>query len=110
MQRPAGPGQSGAERSGADPHPVGARIGAVKGDTRDEAAEVLRLRTLQRSPSQRVEEGIRVSLFARQVMRAGIRARHPEYGPGEVEDALARLLWGDDLFRAARPGRRLLDP
>jgi hypothetical protein len=43
-------------------------------------------------------------------MRAGIRARHPDYTSNDVEEALARLLWGDELYRAAKPGRPLLDP
>ena len=43
-------------------------------------------------------------------MRAGVRSRHPDYSVAEVEEALARLLWGDELYRAAKPGQRLLDP
>jgi hypothetical protein len=44
------------------------------------------------------------------VMRAGIRHRHPDYDEPHVEMALARLLWGDDLYRKARPDWPLLDP
>lgn len=79
-------------------------------DTSPEAAEILRRRTLQMTPSQRIEEGARLCKFARQVMRAGIRMRHPDYGDEQVEMALARLLWGDDLYRRARPDWPLLDP
>ena len=79
-------------------------------DTSPDAARLLRERTLRMTPAQRVEEGVRLSQLARQVMRAGIRARHPEYTPEQVEEALARLLWGDDLYRKAKPGRELLDP
>jgi len=61
-------------------------------------------------PAQRIKEGLRASLLARDFMRAGIRSRHPDYGGEQVEDALARLLWGDDLFRRARPDRKLPDP
>lgn len=47
---------------------------------------------------------------ARDITRAGIRARHPEYGPEDLDSALSRLLYGDDLFRRAWPGRPLLAP
>jgi hypothetical protein len=79
-------------------------------DTRDEAARVLLERTRSLSPSQRFEEGVKLCKTARAFMRAGIRARHPDYTSNDVEEALARLLWGDELYRAAKPGRPLLDP
>ncbi|MBI4952013.1 MAG: radical SAM protein [Myxococcales bacterium] len=80
------------------------------GDTSEEAARILRERTLQKTESERLEQGIQLSLFARQAMRAGIRARHPDYTAAEVEQALARILWGDALYHAARPDWPLLDP
>jgi hypothetical protein len=70
-------------------------------DTSPEAAAILRARMLRMTPSERIEEGARHCKFARQMMRAGIR---------HVEMALARLLWGDDLYRKARPEWPLLDP
>ena len=79
-------------------------------DTSSEAAAVLRRRILAMTPAERFTEGVRTSLLARQIMRAGIRRRHPTYTPQEVEQALARLLWGDALYRAARPEWPLLDP
>ena len=79
-------------------------------DTSPEARRILDERILRLSPSARVAEGARLSKLAREFMRAGIRSRHPEYAPSEVEECLARLLWGDDLYRRARPGRPLLDP
>jgi hypothetical protein len=79
-------------------------------DTSPEAAEVLRRRTRAMTPSQRFEEGVRMCRTARAIMRSGIRARHPEYTAEQVEEALARLLWGDALYRAAKPGKALLDP
>jgi hypothetical protein len=79
-------------------------------DTSPEAARVLTERVLRLTPEQRVEEGLRASLLAREIMRAGIRMRHPDYTREQVEEALARLLWGDELYRQARPGRKLLDP
>lgn len=44
------------------------------------------------------------------MMRAGIRMRHPDYEDQQVEMALARLLWGDELFRKAKPDWPLLEP
>lgn len=82
----------------------------MQSDTSEEAAQILRERLLRMTPSERVAEGARLAKFAREVMRAGIRARHPGYAAEDVEEALARLLWGDDLYRAAKPGRPLLDP
>lgn len=46
----------------------------------------------------------------RQFMCAGIRMRHPGYDEEQVEMALARLLWGDELYRKARPQWPLLEP
>lgn len=82
----------------------------VHTDTSPEAAAILRQRALALTPSQRVEEGARLCKFARQVMRAGIRSRHPDYDSEQVEMALARLLWGDELYQRARPNWPLLDP
>lgn len=53
---------------------------------------------------------MRLSQLAREFMRAGIRSRHPAYSPWQVEEALARMLWGDDLYRRARPSYDLLEP
>ena len=79
-------------------------------DTSPEAAEILRRRILGLTPSQRVAEGERLCKLARQFMRAGIRRRHPDYDENQVEMALARLLWGDDLYTKARPDWPLLEP
>lgn len=46
----------------------------------------------------------------RALSRAGIAARHPEYGPEEVRWAEFRLHLGDDLFSRAFPAAPLLDP
>lgn len=67
-------------------------------------------RSRRMTPSQRFEEGAKMCKLARQLMRAGIRKRHPDYDEEQVEMALARLLWGDDLYRKARPQWPLLDP
>ena len=71
---------------------------------------MLRERLRRMTPGERMEEGFRLCRFSREMMRAGIRARHPEYDDEGVEMALARMLWGDELYRAARPDWPLLDP
>lgn len=81
-----------------------------RSDTSPEAAEILRERMRRLTPSQRLVEGEKLCKLARQVMRAGIRMRHPDYDEEHVEMALARLLWGDDLYRKARPDWPLLEP
>jgi len=63
------------------------------------------------SPGERLERGARLCASARQLMRAGIRARHPDYDAESVELALLRMILADDeLFRAARPDAPLLSP
>ncbi|HVT48025.1 MAG TPA: hypothetical protein VHD57_09580 [Vicinamibacterales bacterium] len=51
-----------------------------------------------------------LSTTSRQLAMAGIRRRHPEYSDGDVRLALARLLFGDALVRAAWPQCPLVDP
>jgi hypothetical protein len=58
----------------------------------------------------RVALAVQMSEDARAITMAGIRARHPEYAPAEVEHALFRLVLGDRLYRAAWPDRPLLAP
>ena len=59
---------------------------------------------------QRMALALELSETVRTIARAGIRARHPEYSEQDVRDAFHRMTLGDALFRAAWPGRRLLDP
>ena len=82
----------------------------MAGDTHPDVEQMLLERKRRMSPSERFAEGVSLCLFARQMMRSGIRMRHPEYDEQQVEQALARLLWGDELYRAAKPDWPLLDP
>ena len=61
-------------------------------------------------PAGRARLAGKMAADTRQVARAGIRARHPEYSVEDVDLALCRLLYGDDLYRRAWPGRPLLAP
>ena len=59
---------------------------------------------------RRLAIGIALSDEVREITLAGIRARHPEYDEEQAQSALFRLLLGEDLYRAAYPGRALLAP
>ena len=78
------------------------------GDTSEEAKQILLERARRMTPAQRFEEGVKLCKLAREVMRAGIRHRHPDYDESQVELALARLLWGDDLWQKVYPDRPLI--
>ena len=79
-------------------------------DTDPAAYEVQLAIYRKMSGGQRVALALELSDNVRAITREGIRARHPDYSVTEVTDALHRLLLGDDLFRAAWPGRPLLPP
>jgi len=57
---------------------------------------------------ERVRLAVEMSEDAREIARCGIRARHPDYTPTDVENALRRQLLGDELFRRAWPTAPLL--
>jgi len=61
-------------------------------------------------PAGRARVAGKLSAETRELTRAGIRARHPEYGDEEVESALRRILLGDELFRRAWPALPMLSP
>ena len=54
---------------------------------------------------RRAQLAARLSADVRRLSRAGIRSRHPTYTDEDVEFALRRLLYGDDLVppRVAGP-------
>ena len=85
-------------------------IAVIPLDTRPEAhrAQIQVYRRM--GPERRLQRAMTMCDEAREVSRAGIRARHPEYGDEEVKLALFRLVLEDALFRAAYPGRPLLTP
>jgi hypothetical protein len=60
--------------------------------------------------SRRADIAAQLSVEVRNLSRAGIRSRHPDYTDEQVELALRRLIHGDDLFRRAWPGHPLLAP
>lgn len=75
------------------------------------AAHALQVALYQRlGATGRATLAAQLSEETREMTRAGVRARHPEYGAAEIEFALRRLLLGDDLFRRAWPRAPLLSP
>jgi hypothetical protein len=80
-------------------------------DTSPDVAQRQREWLRNRTPAQRAETFARLCASARELMRAGIRMRHPGYSVEDVELALLRLVLADDaLFSAAKPGAPLLAP
>ena len=61
-------------------------------------------------PAGRVRLAASLSADTRELTRAGIRSRHPTYTDEEVDFALRRVLYGDDLVGRAWPGRALIEP
>jgi len=60
--------------------------------------------------TKRLAIAFRLTGLARETTRAGMRARHPDYGDGEVRRALFRLLHGDAAARSVWPDRELFEP
>jgi hypothetical protein len=79
-------------------------------DTSPEALAVQIAAYRRMGPEARVELAARMSDEVREIALAGIQSRHPDYSEDEARDALYRLLYGDELFRAAWPGRPLMQP
>jgi len=72
------------------------------------AAQLAMLRRM--SGPQRMAIAFRLTRLAREASRAGIRARHPEYGEDEVRRAFFRMLHGDAITRRVWPDRELQEP
>jgi hypothetical protein len=79
-------------------------------DTTPDAAAVQRAVLRRMTGDQRVRLAAQMSEDAREISRCGIRARHPGYTPVEVEQALRRLMLGDDLVRRVWPHLPFVDP
>ena len=72
------------------------------------AAQLAFLRRME--GSRRAALAFRLTSLAREASRAGIRARHPDYGEEDVRRAFFRLLHGDATTRSVWPDRELLEP
>lgn len=76
----------------------------IPADTTMEAYLVQMAALRRLSPDRRLEMVCELNDSLREVMASGVRARHPEYSPQQVNLALARLRLGDELFRKVYPG------
>lgn len=82
----------------------------TSGDTWLEAAAIQLEAWRRLGPEARVALAAALSDEMREVSRAGIRSRHPDYDEEQAARALLRLIVGDDLARAVYRGRPLVDP
>ena len=70
------------------------------------AANARYLEALRRlTPEERLAAAAAMSEDVGRLVEAGVRCRHPEYGPDEVRAAVAGILLGPDLASSVRPGR-----
>jgi hypothetical protein len=79
---------------------------ALPGDTSPAAWERYMDGMRRTSPQDRVRRAVEMSDELRHITRAGIRSRHPQWTPEQVQDELEDLMLGTDLARAARSARR----
>jgi hypothetical protein len=90
---------------------VGAILRAVRPSDTSLEGHAAQLKAYRRLGSARRSDlAGHLSADTRRLTRAGIRARHPEYTDEQTELALRRLLYGDELFQRAWPGRPFVAP
>lgn len=58
-------------------------------------------------PEERVRRAVQMSDELREIVRAGIRARHPDWSASAVQDELEERLLGRELARRARAARAI---
>jgi len=101
-----GPGEDG--RAKDCPLPKGAGMKPL--DTAQEA-EKIQLDIFRRmGPERRLQAGLALMRTCRELLREGVRRRHPEYDERQIGLAVIRLTLPDDLFFAAYPEAREILP
>jgi hypothetical protein len=79
-------------------------------DTTPEA-EKIQLDIFRRmGPERRLQAGLDLSRTCRELLREGVRLRHPDYDERQTQLAVIRLTLPDDLFCAAYPESRNILP
>lgn len=74
-------------------------------------AEAVQVEVLRKmSSGERTRIGWEMSMAARAITLAAIRARHPEYDEAFARWALFRILVGDELFERAWPAAPMVAP
>ena len=79
-------------------------------DTTQEAENIHMDIFRRMAPEQRLQAGLALSRTCRELLRAGVRRRHPDYDEREVHLATIRLTLPEDLFSAAYPEARDILP
>ena len=93
---------------GLPPLPEGAGMKPL--DTTQEA-EKIQLDIFRRmGPERRLQAGLALSRTCRELLREGVRRRHPDYDERQVLLAVIRLTLPEDLFSAAYPEARDILP
>jgi len=77
---------------------------SIQKDTSEQAAQIQVTTLRQMGLSGRAQMTFQLSDALRQISRAGIRHRHPEYTDQQVTLAYLRLILEPALFRQAFPG------
>ena len=88
--------------SGAEP--------PVPADTTADAHELQIAAYRRMGGCGRTEAMFRLNALARELVRAGIRRRHPEYDEEQVRTAIVALVHGADVARAVFGGREPASP
>ena len=79
-------------------------------DTTQEAEEIQLDIFRRMGPERRLQAGLALSRICRELLREGVRRRHPDYDERQVRLAVIRLTLPDDLFSAAYPEARDILP
>jgi len=74
-------------------------------------ADAVQLEVYRRmAPEARLRAALELTAMSRELLVAGVRGRHPEYDEDQVRLAAIRLWLGAELFRAAYPDEREMEP
>ena len=55
------------------------------------------------APEERLRRGLDLAQTCRDLMREGVRQRHPQYDERQIRESVIRLILPRDLFHAAYP-------
>ncbi len=77
------------------------------GDTEAGVRRICHERLRSMIPAERWRESQQLNDLTRQFIVAGIRMRHPDYDERQIHQAVARLVWGDEVYRNAFPGEEI---
>ncbi len=64
-------------------------------DTTEKAAAIALKSNRALGPERRLLQALELSDFLRELSKAGLRSRHPEYTEDELTEALRRQLYGE---------------